>query len=180
MAGSTVMVCCLLYFIGCKTSGGKRIDVDRPVPAKRADAIVLKDATIRFVERLNKAACDIVYSDASEAFRLRMSDDNWPRACEELRSNFGPWENSIIRSTMVWPGSLGYAEGTSTFSGNPGRFLVTWSLENGRARLYALSLEESNRRYMVLPEGLPGRFLDPPPPALPISKPLRDRQERRS
>jgi hypothetical protein len=48
---------------------------------------------------------------------------------------------------------------------------VLWRLENQRARLLQLSLG-STERQVLLPEPWTQRFIDPPPPRNPVSKPL--------
>jgi hypothetical protein len=181
MLRSTVIILCLLYLAGCKPSGVERHTAGNRVgPANPGDAIMVSNATTHLRERLNAGACDLLYSEASEEFQGQMSGDAWRRACEQLRSKFGLWESSIIRSTRVWHNLVAFVDGTAAFSGGPCRFAITWRLENGRARLFALQLDSGGRYIAILePSSLPSRLIDPPPKH-PMWKPSREEPETRS
>ena len=164
-------ISCLLCLAGCKTSGElRRIPAGEVGPANSTDATLVTDATAYLRERLNAGDCYRIYSEASEQFRGRISGDDWGRACRELRADLGSWDSSVTRSTGISQG-LAFVDGTAAFSGVPGRFVITWEIENKTARLVALSLE-SGGRGLIIPETstLP-KFMDPPLPINPIATP---------
>jgi hypothetical protein len=172
MLRSGLTICCLLYLAGCRTAGElRRTPADGIGPASPADAAMLSNATTYLRERLNAGSCDLIYSEASDDFRLRISGNDWRRACHQLRSEFGLWEGSIVRSTTVWQSDLATVDGSAAFSGGPDRFMVYWRLQNRGARLLALSLGSNERQVLIpKPPAFPG-LIDPPPPRNPVSKP---------
>lgn len=174
MLRSALTICCLLCLAGCRTSGELRLTPENwIVPASPADATLLSNATTYLRERLNAGSCDLIYSEASEEFRGRISGDDWRRACDQLRSEFGSWEGSIVQSTTVWQSDLATVAGSATFSGGPGRFIVYWRLQNRGARLWALGMGGAEPQVlMLIPKPpFPKRLMDPPPPKTPVSKP---------
>ena len=163
---------CLLCLAGCKTSGElRRIPAGEVGPANSTDATLVTDATAYLRERLNAGDCYGIYSGASEQFRGGISGDDWGRACRELHADLGSWESSTTRLPTRISQRLAFVAGTAAFSGVPGRFVVTWEIENKTARLVALSLE-SGGRGLIIPETstLP-KFMDPPLPINPIATP---------
>ena len=169
---SSITISCLLYLGGCTASRGRwQAAVENPAPASTTDATIVSDATTYLRTRLNEGACDLIYSDASEEFRLHTSSEDWRGACEHTRSSVGQWGNSNIGLPRVW-GRFAVVDATAPFSGRPGRLLIIWLLENSKAKLYAIRLESGERYVQVPAPTLPYRLIDPPPPTDPRWMPL--------
>ena len=166
MLKATSIFCCFLCLSACSRPGAPS-----PESAYLAYAGVASDALTHLRENFNTGNCGLIYSEASDEFRELESHREWLRSCGQLRANLGSWETHKVGTVSVSESLLAHVDGTAFFSGGSGRFRVTWRLESGKARLFAIWLEGAGLR-LAAPQlaSPPNR---PAPPFSPGDPPLK-------
>jgi len=117
----------------------------------------------RLRDAFNRGACDSIYSEASQPFRLLESSDNWMSECGLMRAHLGDWRSfDTSRVEIGSPFDL-HVFGTAVFERGRGRLETTWILDDAALRLFKLDLDTAERRTFVpAPAFKPRRQIDPP------------------
>jgi hypothetical protein len=161
MLKSAATVCCLLSLTACNNLTGQRAALQ----ANTKYGNMAKDALEHLRESFNSGNCDLIYMEASDVFRKLESRDDWLRTCAQLRKRLGSWGSFSVGSTDVTPSFMAHMDGMAAFSsGGSCRLRFAWSLENGAARLFSLSLEGAGQQVVIPESSRPGppRLIDPP------------------
>ena len=140
---STVGAVVFLLVSGC--GGVPKQTIIRVDEAQRALAV---DATSGLREMFNSDGCGSIYSEASSYFRSQ-SREGWMNECERLRGKLGNWESFEVKGVVPCATSnldvFACVYGSATFASAAYQVEVGWLLEEGRARLDSLFLDNGEK-----------------------------------
>jgi hypothetical protein len=102
------------------------------------DRRVVISASNRLREMFNEGACESIYHDADQSFRLGPGPQ-WKAQCEQLRSRLGEWRSFEAGKTISCSSdnSLMCIIGLASFANGSYPFQVFWQLNGAKPALFA-------------------------------------------
>ncbi len=151
-----------ILFLALLPAGCRRTQ-DRP-PAFSIKPVVVQAAD-DFRAAFNGGDCMRIYDEAAPAFRDLQTREDWLAECGRLRQQYGALERWDARMDRPgWHGTTAHLAGTAVFSTGACILRTAWMIEDGRARLFHLSLWDDRRSVTVpAPWRLNIPLIDPPP-----------------
>lgn len=116
-------------------------------------------------EAFNQGACQRIFDDADEVFRISQIQTEWLELCERMCKNLGLWRSfdaqwghaHCVPLRVVIYGEAEFAKG---------RYHVetVWHFDKGRAELFWMVLECDSEQIQIPPPPVfRKRLMDPPP-----------------
>lgn len=128
----------LLTLAGC--TGHQSGEPGSPIKSEARKRVVF-NASNRLREMFNKGACESIYHEADESFRLAPGQQ-WKAQCEQLRSRLGEWRSFEVQKTIgcSTDNSQICIIGLASFANGSYPFQVAWQLNGAKPALFALFL----------------------------------------
>jgi hypothetical protein len=112
------------------------------------DRRVVISASNRLREMFNVGACEPIYREADDSFRLGPRPQ-WTTQCEQLRRQLGEWRSFEVRKTInCSSGSMICIEGLASFANGSYPFEIVWNLVDAKPALFALYFGDPKARIL--------------------------------
>jgi hypothetical protein len=120
----------------------------RPIESETERRVVI-NASNRLREMFNEVACEAIYREADNSFRLG-PEPQWTVQCEQLRGRLGEWRSFEVQKTIncSTENSQICITGLASFANASYPFEVVWNLAGAKPALFALSLGDPKARIL--------------------------------
>ena len=152
----TVTAFAFLMLAGCSST----LNTSNPREKLALEAV----ASLR--EAFNGGACQHIFDEADEVFRISQPETEWLEICERMHRNLGWWRSfqpQLDRTPSIPLRVVVY--GQAEFAKGRYRMETVWHFDRGRAELFSLVLQGNGEQIQVPKSPVlrtPRKLMDPP------------------